>query len=100
MILTFDIANMTTLIGGFVDQKLRFTCRCASDRTRTEDEYVLLIRDLLNMYDVNWAEVEGSILSSVVPSPAYHHMPGGRAADREACTCGRSGAEKRPEHPH
>ena len=42
MILTFDIANMTTLIGGFVDQKLRFTCRCASDRTRTEDEYVLL----------------------------------------------------------
>ncbi len=68
MILTFDIANMTTLIGGFVDQKLRFTCRCASDRTRTEDEYVLLIRDLLSMYDVNWAEVEGSILSSVVPS--------------------------------
>lgn len=68
MILTFDIANMTTLIGGFVDQKLRFTCRCASDCTRTEDEYVLLIRDLLSMYDVNWAEVEGSILSSVVPS--------------------------------
>ena len=100
MILTFDIANMTTLIGGFVDQKLRFTCRCASDRTRTEDEYVLLIRDLLSMYDINWAEVEGSIFKFRCSLLAYHHMPGGRAADREARTCGRAGAEKRPEHPH
>lgn len=67
MILAIDIGNMTALIGGFAGEKLCFTGRFASDRNRTEDEYYLLIRDILGMYGVSPAQVEGGILSSVVP---------------------------------
>ena len=68
MILTIDIGNMTTLIGGFEGEQLHFTGRCASNLSRTEDEYVLLLRDILGMYGVDAKQVEGSILSSVVPA--------------------------------
>lgn len=68
MILTIDIGNMNTLIGGFEGERLCFTGRCASNLNRTEDEYVLLFRDILGMYGVEAKQVEGSILSSVVPA--------------------------------
>lgn len=68
MILTIDIGNMNILLGGFEGDKLVFTSRCASDRSRTEDEYFLLIRDILGMYGVTAEQIEGGILSSVVPS--------------------------------
>lgn len=68
MILAIDIGNLNLVMGGYDGTALRFTARCASDRTKTEDEYVLLIRDLLGMYGVSPADIEGGILSSVVPS--------------------------------
>ncbi len=68
VILTIDIGNMNLLMGGYEGKELRFTARCASDRNKTGDEYVLLIRDLLGMYKVASADIEGAILSSVVPS--------------------------------
>ena len=68
MILTIDIGNTTTLIGGYEGEQLRFTGRCASNLNRTEDEYVLLFRDILDMYGWKADQVEGSILSSVVPA--------------------------------
>lgn len=68
MILTIDIGNRNILLGGFEGEMLVFTSRCASDRNRTEDEYFLLIRDILSMYGVRADQIEGGILSSVVPS--------------------------------
>ena len=84
MILTIDIGNMNLLMGGYEGEKLCFTSRCASDRNKTDDEYVLLIRDLLGMYDVAPEDIEGSIISSVVPSlttivsKALEHLLGKR----------------------
>ena len=68
MILTIDIGNLNMLIGGFEGEALVFTGRCSSDRNRTEDEYYLLLRDVLGMYGVSPDQVEGGILSSVVPA--------------------------------
>ena len=68
MILAIDIGNRNIMLGGFEGDKLVFTSRCASDRNRTEDEYYLLIRDILSMYQVDLSTLEGGILSSVVPS--------------------------------
>ena len=67
MILTIDIGNLTMLLGGYEGDRLCFTGRCASDRDRTEDEYYLLIRDILGMYHVRPEQIEGGILSAVVP---------------------------------
>ncbi len=68
MILTLDVGNLNIQIGGFEGETLMFHSRCASDPRKTEDEYLLLIRDLLSLYQVDIASIEGGILTSVVPT--------------------------------
>ncbi len=68
MILTIDIGNLNVMLGGYVGETLVFTARCASDRNKTEDEYFLLLRDILGIHSVRPEQIEGSVLSSVVPS--------------------------------
>lgn len=68
MILTLDVGNLNIQIGGFEGETLEFHSRCASDPLKTEDEYLLLLRDILGLYHVDVAAVEGGILTSVVPS--------------------------------
>lgn len=68
MILTLDAGNMNIQIGGFEGETLVFHSRCASDPRKTEDEYLLLIRDILDLYQVDPAAIEGGILTSVVPT--------------------------------
>lgn len=67
MILVIDIGN-TNIVFGCVEQShLLFTSRIATDRNKTEDEYSLLIGGILNMHDIDPAQIEGGIISSVVP---------------------------------
>lgn len=42
--------------------------RLATDRQRTEDQYAVELRDIVDIYGVSIGEIEGSIISSVVPS--------------------------------
>lgn len=68
MILTLDVGNLNIQIGGFEGETLKFHSRCASDPLKTEDEYLLLLRDILELYQVDMGSIEGGILTSVVPS--------------------------------
>ena len=67
MILAIDVGNTNTVIGGIADDKLRFTLRIRSDRNKTVDEYVLHLKGLLELKQVDPRRIEGGILSSVVP---------------------------------
>lgn len=67
MILAIDVGNTNTVIGGIADKKLQFTLRIRSDRNKTVDEYVLHLKGLLELRNVELQNVEGGILSSVVP---------------------------------
>ena len=67
MILAIDVGNTNTVIGGIVDGKLQFTMRIRSDRNKTVDEYVLHLKGLLELREVDLKHVEGGILASVVP---------------------------------
>lgn len=67
MILAIDIGNTNTVLGGIEGDQPRFTLRIRSDRLKTADEYVLTIKGLLELKGVSPAEVEGGIISSVVP---------------------------------
>ncbi|MBU5435291.1 type III pantothenate kinase [Pseudoflavonifractor sp. MSJ-37] len=71
MILALDVGNTNTVVGGFEDGVLRFSLRMQSDRSKTLDEYVLLLRGLLADKGVDLSHVEGGILSSVVPELRY-----------------------------
>ena len=71
MILALDVGNTNTVVGGFEGDELRFSFRMQSDRNKTVDEFVLLLRGLLAEQGVDLAAVEGGILSSVVPELRY-----------------------------
>lgn len=71
MILALDVGNTNTVVGGFEGNALRFSFRMQSDRNKTVDEFVLLLRGLLAEQGVDLAAVEGGILSSVVPELRY-----------------------------
>lgn len=67
MILAIDIGNTNVVMGGIEQGKQVFSSRFASDRNKTADEYALLIQGILSMHNVRPGDIEGGILSSVVP---------------------------------
>lgn len=67
MILAIDVGNTNIVLGGIVDGKQIFFARLASDRNKTADQYALDIQGLFALHGVKVEEIEGGILSSVVP---------------------------------
>ena len=67
MILAIDIGNSNIVIGGFEDDRIEFTARVATDVRRTEEQYAVEIHQILHLYGYSAREMEGSIISSVVP---------------------------------
>ena len=67
MILAVDIGNSNIVIGGVQDDQILFEARIRTDSTKTSDEYCIDLKMLLDVYNVHSGDVEGSIISSVVP---------------------------------
>ncbi len=67
MILTIDIGNTNITLGVFDGDKLIFTSRLATDTRRTEDQYALELQNILILHDCPRSDIEGVIVSSVVP---------------------------------
>ncbi len=67
MILAIDIGNTNITIGCYDGAALQFVSRMASDKSRMEDQYAIELRDILDIYGVKAAKIEGSIICSVVP---------------------------------
>ncbi len=68
MILTIDVGNTNTVIGGFDEKdELLFESRIATDAYRMEDQYAVMLLDILKLYGHEANETEGIIISSVVP---------------------------------
>ena len=67
MILAIDIGNTSIALGGFENNELSFVVRLSTDITKTEDEYASKILNILSLHRVNKEDVDGAIISSVVP---------------------------------
>lgn len=67
MILAVDIGNSNIVIGGMEGEKIVFEARIRTDATKTSDEYCVDLKILLDVHHVAVSEIEGSIISSVVP---------------------------------
>ena len=67
MIIAIDVGNTSIAIGGFQSNDLKFVVRLSTDVTKTEDEYASKILNVMNLHGVNRGNVEGAIISSVVP---------------------------------
>lgn len=84
MVLTIDVGNTNTVIGGFDDNdELAFESRISTDRHRMEDQYAITLVDILHLYHREPADIEGAILSSVVP-PVTGQL---KAAVEKVCGC-------------
>ena len=67
MILAIDVGNTNIVLGAIQDGKQVFSARLASDRSKTFDQYALDIQGILTMHKIALEQIEGGILSSVVP---------------------------------
>ena len=68
MILGIDVGNTNIVFGGMDTERMYFSARVSTDKFKTKDEYAVLISNLLSINGVRAEEIEGGIISSVVPS--------------------------------
>ncbi len=67
MILAIDIGNTNIVIGCIEGRECIFVERLSTVRTKTELEYAIDIKSVLDIYHIRRTDLEGGIISSVVP---------------------------------
>lgn len=67
MILAIDIGNTNIVIGCIKDNEILFVERLHTDGKKSELEYAISLKNVLELYGVDRKELEGGIISSVVP---------------------------------
>ncbi len=82
MILALDVGNTNIVLGCIDEENIYFEGRLATDCNKTEMEYAVMFKNILDIYDVDQSLLEGAIISSVVPplddilSRAVHAVTG------------------------
>ena len=67
MILAVDIGNTNIMFGCISDEGIHFVEEISTQRKRTVTEYVIILKSIFEMNNVSAEDIEGSIISSVVP---------------------------------
>lgn len=67
MILAVDIGNTNIVIGCIEQEKIYFEERLSTNISKTELEYVVEFKTLLDLYRIRMEEITGCIIASVVP---------------------------------
>lgn len=67
MILAVDIGNTNIVLGCIDDEKTYFIERTSTDIAKTELEYAVEIKTVLELYGINMKKIQGAVISSVVP---------------------------------
>ncbi|QCK81475.1 type III pantothenate kinase [Geobacillus kaustophilus NBRC 102445] len=67
MIFVLDVGNTNTVLGVYDGDELKHHWRIETSRSKTEDEYGMMIKALLNHVGLQFSDIRGIIISSVVP---------------------------------
>ena len=67
MILTIDMGNTNIVIGGIDRERTYFVERVTTAHGKTDMEYAISLKSILEIHHISPASIEGAILSSVVP---------------------------------
>ncbi|RID84470.1 type III pantothenate kinase [Peribacillus asahii] len=67
MIFVLDVGNTNTVLGVYEDDILKYHWRIETNRHKTEDEYGMVIKSLLQHEGLFFDQFDGMIISSVVP---------------------------------
>lgn len=68
MLLAIDVGNSNIVIGVFDDKRIVESWRLSTDKTKTADEYRLLLYQLLHQSNISTDFIDGVIISCVAPS--------------------------------
>ncbi|WP_223703336.1 type III pantothenate kinase [Sutcliffiella deserti] len=67
MIFVLDVGNTNTVIGVYEGEELKHHWRVETSRNKTEDEFGMIIKSLLEHVGLKFQDFDGIIISSVVP---------------------------------
>ncbi|MBP1759482.1 MAG: pantothenate kinase [Firmicutes bacterium] len=68
MILLFDVGNTNIVLGVYDDKRtLTNHWRVSTDKSRTTDEYAVVIKNLFDLSKLTFQEISAVVISSVVP---------------------------------
>lgn len=67
MILTIDVGNTNTVLGVFDNDEIIAVARISTDKYKMADEYAALMSTVLSFNRINFHDITGAIISSVVP---------------------------------
>ena len=67
MIFVIDVGNTNTVIGVYEGDTLKYHWRIETNRNKTDDEYGMIIKSLLEHEGLSFDQFDGIIISSVVP---------------------------------
>lgn len=67
MILAIDMGNTNIVVGGIDEEKTYFVERITTNLGKTDLEYAINIKNILEINQISVKDIEGAILSSVVP---------------------------------
>lgn len=71
MLLVIDVGNTNITMGIYNNDELIVDFRITTSKTRTSDEYGMIIIDLLSIYKVSSEDIKNVIISTVVPKIMY-----------------------------
>ena len=86
MILAIDMGNSNIVVGGIDSDRVYFEERLTTDRSRTNLEYAIYIKNILEIHGIDFSRIEGPssrpwFLPSTTPSPP----PSRRSPARRPC---------------
>jgi len=67
MLLVIDVGNSNTVLGMYREERLVRSWRVTTDKSRTVDEYAMLIHELFHLSDIHFTDIRDVIISCVVP---------------------------------
>ncbi|MBE3568580.1 MAG: type III pantothenate kinase [Bacillales bacterium] len=67
MIFVLDVGNTNTVLGVYEKDELKYHWRIETNRSKTEDEYGMLVKSLFEHVGIRFEDIHGIIISSVVP---------------------------------
>jgi type III pantothenate kinase len=72
MLLAIDIGNTNMNIGLFDGDLLTMSARLATERQKTDDQFAVEFLNIFKIYTVDFNNIRGAIISSVVPEITVH----------------------------
>ena len=103
MILAVDIGNTYIVVGCIRDDEIVFVERLHTDTKKSELEYAISIKTVLEIYGIDKKELAGAILSSAVPPlTGVMRRAAGKVTGREPLVVGpgvKTGLDIRIDNP-